>query len=67
MELIVAGYVKVRNRRALMDLLTHRLKVLAVARRFRRQSGKRRQGDPGRISVDRSRPRRTQAIARLSA
>ncbi|QOG23039.1 MULTISPECIES: hypothetical protein [Bradyrhizobium] len=29
MELIVAGYVKVRNRRALTNLLAHRLKVLA--------------------------------------
>lgn len=29
MELIVAGYVKVRDRRALTDLLTHRRKVLA--------------------------------------
>ncbi|UPK38015.1 hypothetical protein IVB18_12410 [Bradyrhizobium sp. 186] len=29
MELIVAGYVKVRDRRALTDLLAHRLKVLA--------------------------------------
>ncbi|MET4279632.1 hypothetical protein ABIB68_007972 [Bradyrhizobium sp. F1.2.2] len=30
MELIVAGYVKVRDRRALTDLLAHRRKVLAV-------------------------------------
>ena len=29
MELIVAGYVKVRDRRALVDLLAHRRKVLA--------------------------------------
>ncbi|EIG61403.1 hypothetical protein [Bradyrhizobium sp. WSM1253] len=29
MELIVAGYVKVRDRRALTDLLAHRRKVLA--------------------------------------
>jgi hypothetical protein len=29
MELIVASYVKVRDRRALVDLLTHRRKVLA--------------------------------------
>ena len=29
MELIVASYVKVRDRRALTDLLTHRRKVLA--------------------------------------
>ncbi|MET3912989.1 hypothetical protein ABID59_007363 [Bradyrhizobium sp. S3.3.6] len=29
MELIVAGYVKVRDRRALADLLAHRRKVLA--------------------------------------
>ncbi|MET4046195.1 hypothetical protein ABIC03_007934 [Bradyrhizobium sp. RT6a] len=28
-ELIVAGYVKVRDRRALADLLEHRRKVLA--------------------------------------
>lgn len=28
-ELIVAGYVKVRDRRALADLLAHRRKVLA--------------------------------------
>jgi len=28
-ELIVAGYVKVKNRRALTDLLAHRRKVLA--------------------------------------
>jgi len=28
-ELIVAGYVKVRDRRALVDLLAHRRKVLA--------------------------------------
>ena len=27
-ELIVAGYVKVKNRRALSDLLAHRRKVL---------------------------------------
>lgn len=29
MELIVAGYVKARDRRALVDLLAHRRKVLA--------------------------------------
>ncbi|MET4519737.1 hypothetical protein [Bradyrhizobium sp. I1.7.5] len=29
MELILAGYVKVRDRRALVDLLAHRRKVLA--------------------------------------
>lgn len=29
MELIVAGYVKVQDRRALADLLAHRRKVLA--------------------------------------
>ena len=29
MELIVASYVKVRDRRALVDLLAHRRKVLA--------------------------------------
>ena len=29
MELIVAGYVKVRNHRALTNLLAHRRKVLA--------------------------------------
>ena len=29
MQLIVAGYVKVRDRRALTDLLAHRRKVLA--------------------------------------
>ena len=29
MELIVAGYVKGKNRRALSDLLAHRRKVLA--------------------------------------
>lgn len=29
MELIVAGYVKVKDRRALTDLLTHRRKILA--------------------------------------
>ncbi len=29
MELIVAGYVKVRDRRALVDLLAHRRKMLA--------------------------------------
>lgn len=29
MEMIVAGYVKVKNRRALADLLAHRRKVLA--------------------------------------
>jgi len=29
MKLIVAGYVKVRDRRALIDLLTHRRKMLA--------------------------------------
>jgi inorganic triphosphatase YgiF len=29
MELIVAGYVKARDRRALTDLLAHRRKVLA--------------------------------------
>ncbi|MCK1743491.1 hypothetical protein IVA80_22240 [Bradyrhizobium sp. 139] len=29
MEMIVAGYVKVRDRRALADLLAHRRKVLA--------------------------------------
>ncbi|WP_354122529.1 hypothetical protein [Bradyrhizobium sp. RT7a] len=29
MELIVAGYVKVRDRRALVDLLAHRRKLLA--------------------------------------
>ncbi|MDH2357002.1 hypothetical protein QCM80_41365 [Bradyrhizobium sp. SSUT112] len=28
MELIVAGYVKVRDRRALVDLLAHRRKML---------------------------------------
>lgn len=28
-QLIVAGYVKVRDRRALVDLLAHRRKVLA--------------------------------------
>lgn len=29
MEMIVAGYVKMRDRRALADLLAHRRKVLA--------------------------------------
>ena len=29
MELIVAGFVKAKNRRALSDLLSHRRKVLA--------------------------------------
>ena len=29
MELIVAGYVKAKNRRALSDLLSHRKRVLA--------------------------------------
>ena len=29
MQMIVAGYVKVRDRRALADLLAHRRKVLA--------------------------------------
>ncbi|WP_409190188.1 hypothetical protein [Bradyrhizobium sp. RDM4] len=29
MELIVTGYVKLRDRRALVDLLAHRRKVLA--------------------------------------
>ncbi|MET4278498.1 MULTISPECIES: hypothetical protein [unclassified Bradyrhizobium] len=29
MELIVAGYVRVRDRRALLDLLAHRRKLLA--------------------------------------
>jgi hypothetical protein len=48
---IVAGYVKVENRRALSDLLAHRRKVLAELQGdIGHQSGKRGQGRSGRTA-----------------
>ncbi|MBM7487924.1 hypothetical protein ACVWWI_006527 [Bradyrhizobium sp. USDA 3686] len=60
MELIVAGYVKVRDRRALVDLLAHRRKVLAqleAVSGINPENGG--QSDPRGIGGDRSRPRST--------
>ena len=49
MQMIVAGYVKVRDRRALTDLLAHRRKVLTELQAVSGyQSGERSLGRPGR-------------------